>query len=296
MLKRPYNLLPFRALIAFEAAARNAGFKTAARELNVTPAAVSQQVKALEQELGRMLFRRYHRGVELTGTGAYLFVALQRGFEGINEAMEQLRAQAGRGAIMIRSTTAVSALWLTPRLAQFWKSYQHISVSQIVSDDDRSASDCDLSIHYGDMTKESGTCQAIFHDRILALGGRRFAHQNRIETVADLAALPLIHLEAPESGWTDWRDWARALGYSGPLKTAHRVNNYMIALQAAEDDMGAVLGWEGLTAGLVESGRLVRLLPDSVPAPQDFYIKLHNQSSDRARLVFDWLAGTARAA
>lgn len=293
MLKRPYNLLPFRALIAFEAAARNAGFKVAAAELNVTPAAVSQQVKALEQELGRPLFRRYHRGVELTGAGAYLFVALQRGFEGINEAMEQLRAEVGRSAIMIRSTTAVSALWLTPRLAQFWKSYQHISVSQIVSDVDRSASDCDLSIHYGDMSKETGTCHAIFHDRILALGGPRFARRHKVATVAELAALPLIHLEAPESGWTDWREWVRALGYTGPLKTTHRVNNYMIALQAAEDDMGAVLGWEGLTAGLIESGRLVRLLPESVPSPQDFYVKLHSQSSNRARLVFDWLVGRA---
>ncbi|MFV0473759.1 MAG: LysR substrate-binding domain-containing protein, partial [Pikeienuella sp.] len=257
---------------------------------NVTPAAISHQVKALERELRCELVHRYHRGVELTETGVYLLVSVQRGFEGINEALEQLRAQHGRSTVTIRSTAAVSALWLTPRLAQFWRSYGHISVAQIVSDSDRNVQDCDLSIHYGDLAGESGACRAIFRDRIMALGSPRFARLHRIETIADLAAAPLIHLEAPESGWTDWRGWLRSLGYAGALRTGHRVNNYMIALQAAEDDMGAVLGWEGLTGQHLASGRLVKLLPDAVPSPQDFYVKLHNQSSDRAQLLYGWLA------
>ena len=78
--KRHYDLPPMTALVAFEAAARHVGFKPAARELNVTPAAISHQVKALESELHCALFYRHHRGVELTETGAYLLVALQRGF------------------------------------------------------------------------------------------------------------------------------------------------------------------------------------------------------------------------
>ena len=77
--------------------------------------------------------------------------------------------------------------------------------------------------------------------------------------------------------------------------TAHRVNNYVIALQAAQDDMGAVLGWQGLTGELVSSGKLVKLLPQTVPSPLDFFMKLHNQNSDRARLVFDWLTTRPQA-
>jgi len=68
---RPYDMPPMTALVSFEAAARHVSFKTAASELNVTAAAVSHQVKALEKELQRPLFHRHHRGVELTETGAY---------------------------------------------------------------------------------------------------------------------------------------------------------------------------------------------------------------------------------
>lgn len=278
------------AVVSFEAAARNVSFKAAADELNVTAAAISHQVKALEKELHRPLFHRHHRGVELTETGAYLMVAIQRGFEAIDDAIGQLKARAPKAAVTIRATTAVSALWLTPRLAQFWKSHGHISVAQIVSDIDQLQSDCDLSIHYGDMSQEPGTCHALFHDHIMALGSPRFASLYAIETVSDLAKAPLIHLNAPDTGWTDWRDWCGALGYHGPLKNTHQVNNYVIALQAAQDDMGAVLGWEGLSAPFVASGKLVNLLPDSVPSPLDFFVKLHPRASEKARLVYDWLA------
>ena len=96
----------------------------------------------------------------LTESGAYLLVALQRGFEGINDAFEQLRAQHGRSSVTIRSSTAVSSLWLTPRLAHFWKSYEHISVAQIVSDTEQAVGDCDLSLHYADMSRDNGHCRA----------------------------------------------------------------------------------------------------------------------------------------
>lgn len=289
MSKRPYDLPPMSALVAFEAAARHVGFKAAARELNVTPAAISHQVKALEKELRRALFRRHHRGVELTETGAYLLVALQRGFEAMADAVDQLRKRARHASVTIRVTTAVSSLWLTPKLARFWRAHGDVSVTQIVSDTDQAPAECDLSIHYGDISRAGGGCRVLFHDRIVALGSPRFARAHRIGDVADLAALPLIHLDADGAGWTDWQGWLRALGHDGPVNIRHRVNNYLIALQAAGDDMGAVLGWVGLTRGYLDSGALVLLLPDEMETGEDFYIRLHPRASDRARLVHDWL-------
>lgn len=288
--KRPYDLPPMTSLVSFEAAARNDSFKAAAKELNVTPAAISHQIKALEEQLECKLFHRFHRGVELSESGAYLLVALQRGFEGINEAVGQLRSQHGRTAVTIRSTTAVSSLWLTPRLAQFWKSHPHISVAQVVSDQDTNIPDCDLSIHYGHLDKDSGSCRALFHDQIMALCSPRFALQHKLESIEDIAKVPLIHLEAAETGWTDWQAWVQALGHSVQLQSTHRVNNYVIALQAAQDDMGAVLGWDGLVRDLITSGKLIKLLPETVSSPLDFYVKLHNQSSDRAKALFNWLS------
>lgn len=287
--KRPYDLPPMRALVSFEAAARHESFKAAARELNVTPAAVSHQIRALEAELRMGLFTRHHRGVELTETGAYLLVALQRGFETMSDAVDQLKSRSTRASVTIRVTTAVSSLWLTPKLAQFWKSHGDISVAQIVSDSDEATDDCDLSIHYGDIAQDSGTCAILFHDEIMALASPNFARAHPVARIADLVKLPLIHFDSAVTGWTDWQDWFRALGHTGPLKNSHRVNNYVIALQAAQDDMGAVLGWVGLTRTYLDSGVLVPLLPHRVEMPEDFYVKLHPHASWRARLVYDWL-------
>lgn len=289
MAKRLYELPPMSALVAFEAAARHVSFKEAAAELNVTPAAISHQVKALEAELRTALFRRHHRGVDLTETGAFLFVALQRGFETMSDAVGQLRARTTRAAVTIRVSTAVSSLWLTPKLAQFWRAHGDVSVAQIVSDTEQASGDCDLSIHYGNVARESGRCEVLFHDHILALASPGFARAHPVTRVEDLARLPLINLEAGRAAWIDWQGWFAALGYRGPFRVAHRVNNYVIALQAAQDDMGVVLGWSGLTQGYLDEGRLVALLPERVEPPEDFYIKLHPHASNRARLVYDWL-------
>lgn len=282
------------ALVAFEAAARHVGFKAAARELNVTPAAISHQVKALETELRCQLFHRNHRGVELTETGAYLLVALQRGFEAMGDAVDQLRKRSNRASVTIAVTTAVSSLWLTPKLAQFWKSHGDVSVAQIVSDTGGQVpTNCDLSIHYGDMSRDSGTCSLLLRDRIMALGSPRFARANPVGNVAELAALPLIHFDSGVTGWTDWPEWLRARGHDGPVNNSHRVNNYIIAIQAARDDMGAVLGWVGLTRSYIDSGQLVPLLPDEVTTVEDYYVKLHPHASERAKLVHDWLLASA---
>lgn len=293
MPKRPYDLPPMTALVAFEAAARHEGFTSAARELNVTAAAISHQVKALEAELRCPLFRRHHRGVELTETGAFLLVALQRGFEAMGEAVDQLRKHAKHASVTIRVTTAVSSLWLTPKLARFWKAHGEISVAQIVSDTNQSMVDCDLSIHYGDLSHDTGTRSILFHDRIMALGSPDFAKAHPVTTPRELAALPLIHLDSGVSGWTDWQDWFRFTGYDGPVKASHRVNNYVIALQAARDDMGAVLGWVGLTQNYIDRGQLVPLLPLEVETSEDFYVKLHPHATERAQTVYDWLISSS---
>ena len=291
MPDRPYDLPALTALASFEAAARHESFKAAAQELNVTPAAVSHQVKALERELRQVLFLRHHRGVALTETGAYLLVALQRGFEEMSGAINQLRRRAPRPAVTIRATTAVSSLWLTPRLGAFWRAHPQITVAQTVTDVEPQDGDSDLAIHYGDISRETGDCRMLMHDRIQALASPRFAAAHPVRDVRDFERLPLIHVDRAETGWTSWSEWCRALGYSGPVGSGLHVNNYIIALQAAEDDMGAVLGWEGLTGPLQEAGRLVPLIAVAVPSPLDFYIKVSPQATRQAQLLCRWLEG-----
>lgn len=289
-MKRPYDLPPLGDLACFEAAARNLSFKLASRELNVTPAAVSHRIKALEHELGEPLFNRHYRGVELTGAGALLFVSLQRGFGTISDSVARIRARHDRTGVSIAATTAMSGLWLTPRLAAFWRAYPSIAISQTIQDSG-SAPDVDLSIHYGDPDLEQDETRVLFRDQILAVGTGRFATTYAVRQLIDLAEVPLIHTHSGANAWTSWSEWFSALGRPAPKGPGFYLNNYLISLQAAEDDIGAILGWRGLLDGHLRSGRLVQLVPEAVSSPYPFYLRVHGRASANARFFADWLVG-----
>ncbi|TPW30234.1 LysR substrate-binding domain-containing protein [Pararhizobium mangrovi] len=290
-MKRPYDLPSMTGLLCFEAAARNSSFKAAAVELNVTPAAISHQIKGLEAELARTLFRRQHRGVELTEIGAYLFVALQRGFQTLSNAVSDVRGQSESEDVTVQATTAISAFWLTPQIAAFWKSHPEILISQIVSDIDVPGSAYpDLSVHYGALPEDENDHHFLFRDRMRALGSPGYAAAHQIREPEDLLSAPLIHLSGVEAArWTGWTDWFRQLGHPAPTGKRIAVNNYMIALQLAQDGVGAVLGWDGLVMPQVEQGRLLDLVSQSIPSPHCYYLKVHPRASAKARVFADWL-------
>lgn len=292
-MRRPYDLPSLTALACFEAAARKASFKDAAGEMNVTPAAVSHQIKALETDLGCSLFTRRSRGVELTEKGAFLFLSIRRGFEAISDTVMQIRGRRDSADVTIRTTTAVSSLWLTPKISAFWKTYPAVTVSQITSDVPGTAGPCDLSIHYGNPEEDDAGHRILFQDRIVALGTAAFAAQHRIEGIEDLLRAPLIHMTNEENGWTTWTNWFQSLGCAAPKGRSFSVNNYMIALQAAQDDVGAVLGWDGLVKSVIDAGRLVPLVRETVASPVPFHLKLHAKATPQSRLFADWLIKAA---
>ena len=291
-MRRPYGLPSLSALASFEAAARHESFLRAATEMNVTPAAISHQVKALERTIGRALFLRHHRGVTLTEPGAVLFATLQRGFASFGETIDSLRRDPG-DAVTIFTTTAVSALWLTPRLGRFGRSHEDLSVEQRVSDLAQGAAACDLTLSYGPRDQTDDNCHRIYTDTIVALCSPDFATRHPITTLDELARLRLVHLSADNTDWTTWEDWFAALGQNPTLTKTRSVNNYTIALQAAEDGQGAVLGWYRLTRSLVDSGRLVQLLPHRIESPLDLYIRTRPNVPANALLLRDWLIASA---
>ncbi|SPJ23688.1 LysR substrate-binding domain-containing protein [Palleronia abyssalis] len=288
-MKRPYDLPSMTALVCFEAAARHQSFKTAARELNVTPAAVSHQIKALETELGRDLFRRHHRGVDLTEMGAFLFVNLRKGFEGMSDTIREIRGRAETDDVVVRATTAVSAFWLTPKISAFWKTHPEIVISQIVMDTAASSGSTDLGIHYGPVNTEMDAHHVLFRDRIVALASPEFAERIPSLSLKALAGAPLIHVAAADTDWTGWADWFSTVSDMTPTGKSITVNNYMIALQMAQDGIGAVLGWERLVGPLLEAGKLVHLSDAAMPSPWPFYLAVHPRASPRARVFRDWL-------
>jgi LysR family glycine cleavage system transcriptional activator len=117
--------------------------------------------------------------------------------------------------------------------------------------------------------------------------------EHGIQTLADLREAPLVHSSIAETGWTTWDDWFVALGLPGPKGHRLRVNNDMIALQAAQDGVGAALGWDGLVGGLLADRRLVQLVPDFIPSPSPFHMKIVNPNSQKVRTFADWLLAAA---
>jgi len=283
------------ALVAFEAAARRESFKLAATDLNVTPAAVSQQVKALELELGIALFDRHPRGVTLTESGVHLFGAIRKGFDGIAQTIEHLRESSQIEDVSIQLTTAVSTFWLTPRLTRFWREHGDISIAQTVTDMPQAEHARDLKLYYGGPNDEPGDVRLLFRDTISVLASPEFLLRHGPVTISTLSGLPLIHMNAEDPRWISWRQWAQLTGYQGTFGPRRQVNNYAIATQVAEDGLGLLLGWEALLRGKLASGRLVRALKTRINAPDSFYIALRSDAPQKAVVFRDWLLGSGLA-
>jgi DNA-binding transcriptional LysR family regulator len=277
-------------LATFECAARRGSFKAAASELNVTTSAISHQVKSLEQELGLRLFERGHRLVELTPEGVELMAALSSSFTSLSNVVADLRAKLETPHLTIGATTAVSSLWLTPRVTQFWRSHGDITVSQNVRDRPFTRPlQPDLVIEYA-VSPPKEKAVRLFGDTLIPLCSPSF--QGAVpDNLEDLAEAALIHLDAAETNWTNWPNWFVSLRYEGAIMTRQRVNNYTIALQLAQDGVGVVLGWKRLVKPLLESGELVPFSGFESQAPGAFYLVYKNGSEKRTEVqsFSEWL-------
>lgn len=292
MARRHYNLPSLTALAAFEAAARHLSFKKAAGELNVTPGAVSRQIKALEADVGQPLFQRIHRGVRLTAPGETLFGTLNTSFRDIAETVSQMRAE-DESAVTIATTIAFASMWLMPRLGDFWRSHMDITVNHVISDnaEELQLANADLNLRYGNGNWPGERAERLFGDEIYPVCAPEFAQTITSGAIEDLAALPLLQLDAQDPTWLDWTDWFGLAGEQIRPKRIRSFTSYVIVLQAAQDNQGVALGWEQLVTPMVEQGRLVRLGDRSVTAPQSHYVTWPaNREPDPATVALrDWL-------
>ena len=293
MARRHYNLPPLTTLAAFEAAARHLSFKSAAQELNVTPGAVSHQVKALEGELGVALFLRRHRGVDLTSAGVALSQVLAQSFSQTAAGLERLRVEQGSQSVTIGASTAVTMLWLMPRIRMFWRDHPDILVNQRTSDlaGDLNRPSIDLRLQYDLEPDELENRALLFRDRIMPVCAPGFLPSGVQPDLEELASLPLIHLDGVDIKWTSWRDWFDSQNYNGPIRRAISVNNYTIALEVARDGKGIALGWERLVAPLLEAGQLEICSKAQIPSPGGIYLAWNDEAalSPPARTLRDWL-------
>ncbi len=292
MSRRHYNLPPLTTLAAFETAARHLSFKNAAQELSVTPGAVSHQIKALEGDLGTLLFQRHHRGVALTPEGQALFETLSSSFERMSKRLETIRQSQTIERVTVGSTTAVAALWLSPAIIRFWREYPDLNINQMSQDDPFTVrADLDFIIRYGRDRNTTLPHTALYRDTLVPVGTPEAAQALSGISLQDLAQQRLIHMESDRQVWTTWPDWFQKLGHAGDLATGSRVTSYAVALQMAQKGAGLALGWRRLVDPLIRSGKLAVIGQHVLPAPHQFYLVDLSDTglSANATQLKDWI-------
>ena len=258
------RLPPLSSLRTFEAAARHASFTRAAAELNVTPAAVSHQVRALEAHVGVDLFRRIGRSVELTVAGRTLLPGVREGFARLGEAVDRLRAVAEPGVMTVSVAPSFAAKWLVLRLDGFRQRHPEIDVriSATTRVVDFGRDEIDLAVRYG-----AGRYPGLHVERLLdaevypVCSPALLDGANPLREPADLRRHALIHDEsaAINDELIDWRMWLAAAGVEGVDATRGlRVNSGFLAVEAAIAGRGVALVNGALAAADLAAGRLVR--------------------------------------
>lgn len=253
------RLPPLTALRAFEAAARHMSFAKAAEELHVTPAALSFQIKSLEEHLGQPVFHRLNRAVELTEIGALLAPGIQNGFFEIASAWGRTRRFADQSILTVTAGPAFTALWLAPRLFSFASDHPDIelrfSASLRLMDFDRD--DVDLAIRFGPRPHDSLFSRALADEWATPMMAPELAA--KVKDPSDLIHIPLLTDDVSESirPSIGWSEWLTAAGHA-PIEThGARFNQADHAVSAAIAGTGAIMGRGSLTETALREGRLV---------------------------------------
>jgi LysR family glycine cleavage system transcriptional activator len=285
------------SLRVFEAAARNSSFTRAATELHVTQAAVSRQVRQLEQQLDKTLFVRLHRRVELTQAGRALADELARTFASIARCVDEIRGRR-RQSLRLSVEPGFAARWLMPRLSRFWSAHSDIDLEVESSAELREIGrDTDLAIRHidgasrglgsGAILLASVACYPVIAPALLGKSGA-------VCRAPDLARFQFLH----EDDGRAWQRWLDAAG-AGDLAASRRVrlSDVALVMQAAIDGHGVALGDDLLAGDDIRGGRLVKLFPTEIRSGAYWLVGVPSGRRSAAERTFaDWLRAELTAA
>jgi LysR family glycine cleavage system transcriptional activator len=296
-----YRLPPLNALRVFEAAARHLSFKEAAAELNITQAAVSHQIKSLEEYLGVELFRRAGRGVQLTDAARASLPRLREGFDLLAAGVETMRERATEAELVITAPPVFTARWLMPRLADFSRREPKIDVRVVGSskmvdggaldsphllfNQDLRDNAAGVEIHLGAGEYPGFRADRLFGVSIVAVASPELARGDPpLRTPADLAHHVLLHDDAMEivAGGDAWRKWFDAAGAEHPDPSrGPNFSSNILSLEAASQKLGVALALRPLVDADVASGRLCRPFDVEVKPRSAYYLVSPEVIADR---------------
>ena len=258
------SLPPLNALRAFETTARHLSFTKAAVELNVTPAALSHQIRGLEETLRLRLFHRRARSIELTGAGAALYPRLKAGFDSLREALDQLDQVRPDNILVVSSSPGFTAKWLVPRLYRFLEVNPEIEarVAATLGFADFKTDGVDVAIRLSSGVHPGLHVEKLLEETAFPLCSPRLVKGSAgLKKPEDLARFNLIHFELPLAmthpapTWADWMAQAHVTGID--VSRGLRLNVADHALDAAVEGAGVVLGYKVMAAADLLAGRLV---------------------------------------
>jgi DNA-binding transcriptional LysR family regulator len=284
----PQPLPPLNALRAFESAARHLSFTRAADELHVTQAAISHQVKALEERLGVKLFRRLPRRLLLTDEGQALLPDLHDAFNRLALAVERISARSAAGTLTVSSMTTILMTWLVPRLPRFQEAHPEIDVRLMTTQRlvDFSREDIDVAIRFGTGKWPGVKSERMFGEVLTPLCGKRFIEE--VERPADLRDLPLIRSTEED----EWPIWFAAAGVAATEVTRGPIfDSTKIAVQAAIDGLGICMGPPTLFADDIAAGRLFQPFALAVETGKSYWFVVPENSAGRPKVKAfrDWI-------
>ncbi|MBF8778678.1 choline sulfate utilization transcriptional regulator [Pseudomonas fulva] len=290
----PLGSLALDSLRVFEAAARGRSFTLAALELGTTQPAISQQIKRLERQLGKRLFDRIYRGIELTEAGSLLFEHVRQGLSLIDEGLVQVAGQGQREVLQVATDFAFASFWLMPRLPRFHQANPHVDVSLVTGERNQAMlrPDIDVAVLFGDDRVNHGQGRRLFDEEVFPVCSPRLVESLAL-SIADLPRMPLLHLRGEQaSRWFDWTAVFRRLGLEAPPPSGQlRFDNYTLLIQAAIAGQGMAIGWHHLVDGLVDQGLLCRPFEGSLKSDYGYHVVLPPRKRRRALVecFVDWL-------
>lgn len=275
------------ALRAFAATAELRSFSQAARVLNVTHAAVAQQVRALEDQLGRPLVQREGRGVSLTTDGEQLAEALGEGFGAIQRGLEALRAGEADRPVRVTLTASFAAQWLMPRLKDFWEEQPDIGLSlhpdsKVV---DLHRERMDIGIRYGSGDWPGLEVQYLASARLVIAGAPSLIGDKTRMTTAELADMDWVLSRS----WPEQDALLRQLGLDPDALSRTDISSEELAIAAARQGLGLVVETAALIESDVADGRL-RIVHEALEKlPAYFIVTLPGPKRAAARAFLKWL-------
>ena len=289
------------SLRAFEAAARHLSFADAAKELNVTPAAIGQHIRGLEERLGLPLFARAHAGqtrLTLTSAARAALADISAGLERLNVGLERLRGASANGVLTVTVSPAFAAKWLMQRIERFQSAHPGVSVRidtnlRIV---DFALEGVDIGVRYGAGKWPDLESIKLLDEEIYPVCSPSLVEgKNPLRTPSVLKRHTLIHdVSLPAGlGFPTWATWLSGVGLGQlEMRGGLQINNSAAVIQAAINGQGVALGRSVMVADDLAQGRLVRPFEVSAaPNPLAYYIvyRAEAESSPRVLAFRDWL-------